>query len=154
MNNDIYKEHQFWMAHPHLSFVYDKWWDWDARLKIKDFYFHLTVLDLPKLWPFLPHFSRPNWRVIFKVFQSNFDFAWLNSPVRSLVWENEWKNWEMLTSSLRSHNLKSDNISGKIRHCDNLPSLTWCFSNASVCVLYYYTCYRCWDGLLLMTMQS
>ena len=62
MNNDIYKEHQFWMAHPHLSFVYDKWWDWDARLKIKGFYFHLTVLD---------------WRVIFKVFQSNFGFAFI-----------------------------------------------------------------------------
>ena len=45
---------------------------------------------LPKIWPFLPCFSRRrNWRVIFKVFQSNFDFAWFNSSSRSLVWENE-----------------------------------------------------------------
>ena len=72
---------------------------------------------LPKIWPILPCFSQQNWRVIFEVFQSNFGFAWLNSTVRSLVWENEWNNWETFTSSLRSHNFISDNISGKIRHC-------------------------------------
>ena len=69
---------------------------------------------------FLLHFSWRNWRVIFEVFQSNFDFAWLNHTARSLVWEIEWNNWEMFTSSLRSHNLKSGNISGKIRHCVTL----------------------------------
>ena len=72
---------------------------------------------LAKKWPFLPRFSRQNWRVIFEVFQSNCDFAWLNSPGRSLLWENEWNNWEMFTSSVRSHNFKSDNISGKTLHC-------------------------------------
>ena len=36
---------------------------------------------------------------------------------RSLVWENGWNSWEMFTSLLRSHNFKSGNISGKIRHC-------------------------------------
>ena len=56
-------------------------------------YYKLNVVSqcrvLPKILSFLPNFSRQNWRVIFEVFQSNFDFAWLNSPVRSLVWENE-----------------------------------------------------------------
>ena len=74
---------------------------------------------LTKIWPFLPCFSRQNWRVIFEVFQSNFGFAWLNSTVRSLVWENEWNNWKLFTCSLRSHNFKSVNIYGKIRQCDN-----------------------------------
>ena len=72
---------------------------------------------LPRMWPFLSCFWRQNWRVIFEVFQSNFSFAWLNSTTGSLVWENEWINWEMFTSSLRSDNFKSVNISGKIRHC-------------------------------------
>ena len=66
---------------------------------------------LPKIWPFLPCFSRRNWRVIFEVFHSSFKVL-LNfySTVRCLVWENEWNNWEMFTSSLRSHNFKSGNI--------------------------------------------
>ena len=58
---------------------------------------------LLKIWPFLLRFSRRNWRVIFEVFQSNFGFGWLNTTVRCLVWENEQKNWEIFTSSLRSH---------------------------------------------------
>ena len=44
---------------------------------------------LLEIWPFLPHFSPQNWRVIIEVFHSNFGFAWLNSTARSLVWENE-----------------------------------------------------------------
>ena len=69
---------------------------------------------------FLPNFSRKNWRVIFQVFQSNFNFAWLNSTGRILVWENEWNNWEMFTCSLCSHNFKSGNIYVKIWQCASL----------------------------------
>ena len=84
-----------------------------------------SVGFLSKIWPFLLCFSRQNWRVIFEVFQSNFGFAWLNSTVRSLGCENEWKNWEMFTSSLRSHKFKSGNISGKIWQCAATTVLLW-----------------------------
>ena len=66
---------------------------------------------------FLPNFSQQNWRVIFEGFQSNFNFAWLNSTSRSLGWENAWNIREMFTSSLRSHNFKSGNSYGKIGYC-------------------------------------
>ena len=33
----------------------------------------------------------------------------LYTPTRNLVWENERNNWEMFTSSLRSHKFKSGN---------------------------------------------
>ena len=66
---------------------------------------------------FLPNFSQQNWRVIFEGFQSNFNFAWLNSTSRSLGWENASNKWKMFTNSLRSYNFKSGSISGKIRHC-------------------------------------
>ena len=81
----------------------------------------------PKIWPFLPCFSRQNWQVIFEVFYSNFGFAWLawlNSSTRSLVWENERNCWEMFTSSLRSHKFKSGNIS-------------WYYPTVCNCVLCY-----------------
>ena len=82
--------------------------------------FHPTMLDFTQnIWLFLPCFSLQNWRVIFEIFRSNFGFAWLNSTIGSLVWDYEWKNWDMFTCSLRSHNFKSVNISGKIRQCDN-----------------------------------
>ena len=34
---------------------------------------------------FLPNFSQQNWRVIFEGFQSNFNFAWLNSTSHCLM---------------------------------------------------------------------
>ena len=41
---------------------------------------------LPKIWSFLPHFSRQNWRVIFSI------KLWF------CFWENERNNWEMFTT--------------------------------------------------------
>ena len=72
-------------------------------------FYSITVSDFTQI---LPHFSRQNWRVILEVLLN------LYFTARSLVWENEWNNWEMFTCSLRSHNFKSGNISGKIRHCE------------------------------------
>ena len=76
---------------------------------------HCTIL--PKISTFWPRFSNRNWRVIFQVFQSNFGFGRLNSTVRCLVWENEQKSWEMLTSSLRLHILKSGNFVWIFSYC-------------------------------------
>ena len=55
-------------------------------------------------------------------FRYKFDESFLRCFSLTLVlldsiWENEWNNWEMFNSSLRSHNFKSGNISSKIRHC-------------------------------------
>ena len=74
----------------------------------------------PKILPILLCFSLQNWRVIFEVFQSNFGFAWLNSTVRCLVWKNEQKSWEIFTSSLRSHILKSRQFCGISKHCASI----------------------------------
>ena len=71
-------------------------------------FYSITVSDFTQI---LPHFSRQNGRVILEVLLN------LYFTARSLVWENEWNNWEMFTSSLRSYNLKSVNIFGKIGQC-------------------------------------
>ena len=69
-----------------------------------------NVRNHPKISYLQKRFSQQKSRVNFQVFQSNSAFSWLNSTVRCLVWENEQKSWEMLTSSLRSHNLKCDHF--------------------------------------------
>ena len=76
-----------------------------------------TLWDFANNFSIFPGFLRPNWRVIFEVFQSNFDFRWLNSTVRCLVWENEQKNWEIFTSSLCSYISKSGNFSRIFSYC-------------------------------------
>ena len=72
---------------------------------------------LPQNGPFRFRFSRRNWQVIFKVFQSNFGFGGLNSTVGCLVWLYEQKNWEIFTSSVQLHILKSGHFYRIFSHC-------------------------------------
>ena len=72
---------------------------------------------LPKILHILPCFYRRNLRVIFEVFQSNFGFGGLNSTVRCLVWLYEQKNWEIFTSSVQLHILKSGHFYRIFSHC-------------------------------------
>ena len=83
-----------------------------------------TVRFNSKYDHFCPAFRDKIDESFLKFFNQTLVLLNLNSTVRSLVWENEWNNWEMFTSSLRSHNFKSGNITDKIRHCSCKVDIT------------------------------
>ena len=94
-----------------------RYWRWHTSLQSFERRSKHTVGFSPKHGHFCPTFRDKIDESFWKF--SNLTLVLLDfySAARSLVWKNEWNNWEMFTCSLRWHNFKSVNIFGKIQQC-------------------------------------
>ena len=94
-----------------------RYWRWHTSLQSFERRGKHTVGFSPKHGHFCPTFRDKIDESFWKF--SNLTLVLLDfySAPRSLVWKNEWNNWEMFTCSLRWHNFKSVNIFGKIQQC-------------------------------------